>query len=543
MKNILKTYKSGVSTGTNLSRRFPLVSSAKIPPRINALREKKAQAALSMRPAAAITGTRPDPSTIGVSVTGFTENRDRKNLMLRGLETANTACGAAYLEVRETYVATGWKWVSHMEDSDRRDRIQALVKATLDAASGQFDNFAKLVATLDYCVATQGDAGLWTGLQDEPQSPTHGQLFFLPVFSDEIGSFYAQAQATKVLLNDWMLNYYSGVFFDSVGNNIAFEYRKRTGENSWSNTPEIILSKDFVFLCNSKRAEKRGIPAFAPGWREVWDDDQISQLTLARIKAASNRAIVTTNGRGMDSEEGLEFEGEEEGQLKQPIRKDVEGTYDFFQLTGEGTEIFNVSGGDKENLAIQEFTLRKFCNSLGFTYEFIINPNESGGAATRLASSRDSGMILKLRENLKPALDKIAKIALNYLLSRGEISPKEAQGEFVCYKPLPVIDAGYDAKATKEAIRDGLEDQPTVIAENGKDFRKVLANQAAFVMEAMVAADRANKQLVSMGLPPCMSWQMLAAPSSTPDFTQGIPIYPDAPETKPSEPVPGSFPP
>lgn len=358
-----------------------------------------------------------------------------------------------------------------------------------------------------------GDHGLQWYPGDEAKMPA-----LMSIESDRIGSPNDSAQSE---------DYIGGVNIEpATGRVLSYRIFKRTRMGQYTDHVDVPTSNFFHVWDANRGDEYRGRTHLLKLLNTNRDLSETETAESLAIKTQSQYAVMLTSKAPFaDKSAGAWDSKTAAGTPTQKVDwgkmlRLAEGeSVQGFQPTARPTGSF---------LAFEQLRIRQMAHSLKFSYGFVWNMSELGGATARVEVKGDARQIAYLRRLL---VDKMLRRARRKLLEHGI-----AYGHVPAHPNMPVckwhfgqdimVDAGYEVDNDLKLLNSGMTDPDTIAVKynNGEDFAGVQRNIAsAFNRTRAIATETDTTiEILAGGLWPNAT-QQVAALETPPEETQPQP--------------------
>jgi len=348
--------------------------------------------------------------------------------------------------------------------------------------------------TLDVELPMRGDSGLvW--VRDI------SGLKLMEFQADRLGEIYSYYSNPEVIDG---LNYYAGIYTHQAGDQFqgkyaAFKIYERVDQ--WYGNPAIYPASDVMFCRDNLMCGMRGVTKFAQGLPIIGNRDMILYSTMQTMQQQSKIAAVASNNAGEPDELTYDTQRYNNGTVEY-VERFGDGPVTRWQFNGDSYQVLKAEHPTTSFQLAMDRLDGKAALAIGFPYEFLFSPRDTGGAPSRFSFGVASKEIIRLRRNVYlPKLDIIAYVSIMDAIERKAFRPYKniTRGQWN-FGTLPSADAFNDSKANIDEVRAGIKTRNDVTtAISGTPYSVVLRRSEDEAVAISMAAQRANKRLKDAG--------------------------------------------
>lgn len=358
-----------------------------------------------------------------------------------------------------------------------------------------------------------GDHGVQWFPGDETKMPA-----LLSIDSDRIGSPNDSQQRE---------DYIGGVNIDAAtGRVLSYRVFKRTRAGQYTDPVDVPTSNFFHVWDSSRGDEYRGRTHLLKLLNANRDLAETETAESLAIKTQSQYAVMLTSKAAWSDKSAGAWSGKTDAGT--PTQK-VDWGKMLRLAEGESVTGFQPTARPTGSfLAFEQVRIRQMAQSLKFSYGFVWNMAELGGATARVEVKGDARQIACLRRTL---VDKLLRRVRRKLLDHGiayghlPAHPNMANCKWHFGQDI-IVDAGYEVQNDIMLLKAGLTDPDTVAVKynNGEDFAGVIGHKAgAFNRVREIAAETGTTlEILAGDLWPGATAQ-IAARETPPEETQPQP--------------------
>lgn len=477
--------------------------------------------------AAAQTRTVPQATRINSNPNATWSQFQRVQMMWDGESIVkNSDFGANYVQKRRMYCTSGATYSPDTGDPVLDEELKSYldgVWAKMGINCSMMEAFSR---TADVELPMRGDSAL-VFVRDMTR------MRLMEVQSDRIGEIYQYFSNPEVIDG---LNYYAGIYTYPSGHQqfqgeyAAFKIYERIDQ--WYGNAAVYPASDVLFFSDNLMAGIRGVTKFAQALPIVGNRDGILYSTMQTMQQQSKIAAIASNNAGQPDEYTYDTKTFNNGTVEY-VERFGDGPVTRWQFNGDSYQVLKAEHPSESfQLAMDKLDMHAAL-SLGFPYEFLFSPSDSGGAPARFSFEVASKEIERLRNTVyRPKLDVISYVsimdAIERKVFRPRIRPNPATGRLENiltrgmwnFGTLPSADAFRDDKSDVMSIRAGTKTRNDVTTANsGRPYATVLrASKQEAVMNAMAVQD-ANRELKDAGYDPTVTINEIAQSSDNPQQT------------------------
>lgn len=446
----------------------------------------------------------------GISPNSGLIQQQRGQLSLEALNIVrNTAFGRNYVDKRLAYCSGQISWNPDTGDAELDEDVSEILKAewaTMGVECSMYDAFSRVA---DVALPIGGDAALqWYRDMD--------RLRLIEITSDRIG----EPMAYLNMAVPAGLEYCQGLFFQGP-NVVAYRIYDAQKEGSYYTNAKTIPASDIIFFKDDIEGGVRGISKFATAYADIAARHQILRATTDTMLQQSKTAAISYNNSGAPSE--YDFQTNASNGVIDYVETYADGAVVGYKFNGDSYQVLKAEHPSTSFLLGLKYVDQQASLAVGFPYEFLFTPADSGGAPARLSIEIASREITRIRERVhRPRLNKISYATIMDLVQRGKLPAVEniMRGSWQ-FGTLPTADAFRDDKSDIAAIRAGITTRATVIAANsGRTYASVLRESTQEAIEAQKALQSANKQLEAEGFEPSLTMTDILTNTDNPPQVQ-----------------------
>lgn len=465
------------------------------------------RATLASYLAAVQTRTNPQAGRINTNPNATMSQMQRVQMSWDGENIVkNSDFGANYVQKRRMYCTAEMSYSPDTGDEvlneELRDYLDGVFSRMGINCSMQ-DAFSRAADTE---LPMRGDSALvW--VRDETQ------MRLMEVQADRIGELYNYYGAPDPVDG---LNYYMGIFTygPSVrqwqGRYAAFKIYERIDQ--WYGNPAIYPASDVLFFTDNLMAGIRGVTKFAQCLPIVGNRDMILYSTMQTMQQQSKIAAIASNNAGEPDTETYDAQSYQNGTVEY-VERYGDGPVTRWQFNGDSYQVLKAEHPTTSFQLAMDKLDAKAARAIGFPYEFLMTPEDIGGAPSRFAFECAGKELTRLRNNVyRPRLNIISYVTIMDAIERGIFrpNPKLLRGAWN-FGTLPSADAFRDDKSDIQSIRAGTKTRNDVTTANsGRPYSTVLRVSTQEAIAVAKATQDGNKQLTEQGYDPTITQEDIA---------------------------------
>lgn len=440
----------------------------------------------------------------------------------------NTPFARNYVLKRRMYCSSGATWAANTGNDELNAQVQEYLAArfaVMGVNCSMLDAYGRVG---DCWLPERGDAAL--RIMRTPDG-----IKLEEISGDRIGELFNYVQGATPykeipLANGVTLKgdfqYFQGLYF-SGPEVVAYRIYERYGDLSYVN-PRNYAASEIIFFKDDLTGGVRGVSLFATALKTIAGKYQILDATVCTMQAQSKTVAVASNNSGGPTEYTYQTVTGPNGQVEyQETYGD--GSILKYQFNGDSYEILKAEHPTEAFIKGMSYLDKDGCQTVGFPYEFLYSPEQSGGAPSRYSFSIASREIERIRMEVHaPRLTRIAYLAIMEGVQRRDLPPDAniAKGSFR-FSVLPSADAFRDSVSDIKEDRAGITTKSNLTLNNlGQTYEEVLRQRATEIYMQRKTVFELNKKLIANGMPGDVTTIDIAAISDNPV----APAEPDADE-------------
>lgn len=345
-----------------------------------------------------------------------------------------------------------------------------------------------------------------------------GNLKLMQASADQIGELYTFTTPYTADIDG--LTYFGGMYFDEYGTRQAFRIYER-GFNQVYTNPQVYEAQDVIYFQDNLRRATRGVTTFHGTIVTLEKAHKLFQYGMDAAQKQAKVAVVARNNYGapLDPYSYDTVQRAYSGEVVY-VEKNFDGAQTEYQFVGDDFSYMKTEAPGQELIEGCRYADERSCLSLGFTYSFLVNMSEVGGAPSRLEIEKASKEITRLQgRNIQPfkrivytkLMDAVNQgiftgPALRYALTRGVVN----------FPTLPTADAFRDDQTDVKMVRAGMDSPQRVMGKYRIDPHEVLEEKKQWAIEVAKTVEDANRELVAEGYKPTVTISDVAQVSDNP---------------------------
>lgn len=346
-----------------------------------------------------------------------------------------------------------------------------------------------------------------------------GELKLMQASADQIGELYTFSTPFTDPIEG--LTYFGGMYFDEFGTRQAFKVYER-GFNQVYTNPRVYPASDVIYFADNLLRSTRGITKFHGTIVTLEKAHKLFQYGMDAAQKQAKVAVVQKNNLGAPLDPySYDQRIDDCGNIVY-IEKNFDGAETQFQFNGDSFDYMTTTSPGEELIEGCRYADERSCLSLGFTYSFLVNMSEVGGAPSRLEIEKASKEIGRLCELAETPYSRVICTLLLDAADRGIFGDEWLEdGVELCkgtvdFPTLPTADAFRDTLSSIKEIRAGLDSPQGYLATFRKNPHDILEQNKEWAIMVSKTVEDANRDLIAGGYKPTVTNQDIAQTSDNP---------------------------
>lgn len=417
----------------------------------------------------------------------------------------NSAFGVGYLNIRRNYCRPK-AFTPDTGDAVLDQELTDYLKGAFARGGTNQSMQQEFTMAFDVEMPVRGDALLlWDRRED-------GSLFQTVIRQDQIGELY---QFVRPFKRPDGLKYFAGMYFRGK-ERVGFRIYDLGYDQVYLN-PQDYEARDCIYGQDNLMPGIRGVTRFHAAIETLEKSDALFQAGMDSARRQAKTAVVVFNSSGSPDELTYDSVQNYEGEVIYAERN-AEGAVVEYKFSGDAHQVVRTEAPGPELIQGCKYADERASLALGFPYAVLVNGNATGGADLRLSTNKANGEIDRIRDTLhRPKLDAISYIHIMDAVDRGifPARPNITRGEWH-FGTGPTADAFRETKDDVLSNRAGLESRTHIVAQTGRQFKRVLKEQTDEAVAIAKAVQDANEQLEAEGYEPTVTAADIAQNSDNP---------------------------